>query len=184
MDILWPRCVARIGVTRSTQACFLAADRQCTELPLLRLPRLVPEVVGCDPFVPRPPRPSAGGLEGARCKRKGGVSSRSPQTTRSPPRSSPSGRVSGLASQIRFRACAGSGARGIPRVARPAIRGVAAMRGKERGPRGTPPSGPLRGARGEGNCRVPSGASLRPSATSTPGALGVQSLTSHPGPGS
>ena len=53
VDILWPRWVARIGVTRSTQACFLAADRQCTELPLLRLPRLVPEVVGCDPFVPR-----------------------------------------------------------------------------------------------------------------------------------
>ena len=26
-------------MTRSTQACFLAADRQCTELPLLRLPR-------------------------------------------------------------------------------------------------------------------------------------------------
>ena len=36
MDILWPRWVARIGVTRSTQACFLTADRQCTELPLLR----------------------------------------------------------------------------------------------------------------------------------------------------
>ena len=53
MDILWPRWVARIGVTRSTQAWFLTADRQCTELPLLRLPRLVPEVVGCDPFVPR-----------------------------------------------------------------------------------------------------------------------------------
>ena len=53
MDILWPRWVARIGVTRSTQACFLAADRQCTELPLLRLPRLVPEVVGCDPFAAR-----------------------------------------------------------------------------------------------------------------------------------
>ena len=53
VDILWPRWVARIGVTRSTQACFLAADRQCTELPLLRLPRLVPEVVGCDPCVPR-----------------------------------------------------------------------------------------------------------------------------------
>ena len=53
VDILWPRWVARIGVTRSTQACFLTADRQCTELPLLRLPRLVPEVVGCDPFVPR-----------------------------------------------------------------------------------------------------------------------------------
>ena len=35
--ILWPRWVlARIGVTRSTQAWFLAADRQCTELPLLR----------------------------------------------------------------------------------------------------------------------------------------------------
>ena len=53
MDILWPRWVARIGVTRATEACFLTADRQCTELPLLRLPRLVPEVVGCDPFVPR-----------------------------------------------------------------------------------------------------------------------------------
>ena len=34
-------------------ACFLAADRQCTELPLLRLPRLVPEVVGSDPFAAR-----------------------------------------------------------------------------------------------------------------------------------
>ena len=47
VDILWPRWVARIGVTRATEACFLTADRQCTELPLLRLPRLVPEVVGC-----------------------------------------------------------------------------------------------------------------------------------------
>jgi len=52
VDILWPRWVARIGVTRATEACFLTADRQvrgsyrqCTELPLLRLPRLVPEVV-------------------------------------------------------------------------------------------------------------------------------------------
>ena len=53
MDILWPRWVARIGVTRATEACFLTADRQCTEFPLLRLPRLVPEVVGCDPCVPR-----------------------------------------------------------------------------------------------------------------------------------
>ena len=53
VDILWRRWVVRMGVTRSTEACFLAADRQCTELPLLRLPRLVPEVVGCDPFVPR-----------------------------------------------------------------------------------------------------------------------------------
>ena len=42
-----------IGFTALTEACFLAADRQCTELPLVRLPRLVPEVVGCDPFVPR-----------------------------------------------------------------------------------------------------------------------------------
>ena len=41
MDILWPRWVARIGVTRATQARVLTADRQCTELPLLRLPRLV-----------------------------------------------------------------------------------------------------------------------------------------------
>ena len=42
VDILWPRWVARIGVTPSREACFLTADRQCTELPLLRLPRLVP----------------------------------------------------------------------------------------------------------------------------------------------
>ena len=53
VDILWPRWVARIGVTRATEACFLTADRQCTELPLLRLPRLVPGVVGCDPFAAR-----------------------------------------------------------------------------------------------------------------------------------
>ena len=50
MDILWPRWVARIGVTRATEACFLTADRQCTELPLLRLPRLVPELRGSDPM--------------------------------------------------------------------------------------------------------------------------------------
>ena len=66
VDILWPRWVARIGVTRSTQACFLAADRQCTELPLLRLPRLVPEVVGCDPCVPRDL--ARVGWRGARCR--------------------------------------------------------------------------------------------------------------------
>ena len=52
VDILWPRWVARIGVTRSTQACFLAADRQCTELPLLRLPRLVPQPPGDSPGFP------------------------------------------------------------------------------------------------------------------------------------
>ena len=68
MDILWPRWAARIGVTRATEACFLAADRQCTELPLLRLPRLVPEVVGCDPFVPRDLARVGWSLEGARCK--------------------------------------------------------------------------------------------------------------------
>ena len=34
ISILWPRWVARIGLTRSTQACLLTADRQCTELPL------------------------------------------------------------------------------------------------------------------------------------------------------
>ena len=50
VDILWPRWVARIGVTRSTQAWFLTADRQCTELPLLRLPRLVHEFRGSDPM--------------------------------------------------------------------------------------------------------------------------------------
>ena len=66
VDILWPRWVARIGVTRATEACFLTADRQCTELPLLRLPRLVPEVVGCDPFVPRDL--ARVGWRGARCR--------------------------------------------------------------------------------------------------------------------
>ena len=96
MDILWPRWVARIGVTRATEACFLTADRQCTELPLLRLPRLVPEVVGCDPCVPRDlARVGWRGLAAG----KGGVRSRSPY---SPPHSSPSGRISGHASQIRF----------------------------------------------------------------------------------
>ena len=50
VDILWPRWVARIGVTRATEACFLAADRQCTELPLLRLPRLVHGFRGSDPM--------------------------------------------------------------------------------------------------------------------------------------
>ena len=50
VDILWPRWVARIGVTRATEACFLTADRQCTELPLLRLPRLVHEFRGSDPM--------------------------------------------------------------------------------------------------------------------------------------
>ena len=42
--ISFGRVVVRIGVIRATEACFLTADRQCTELPLLRLPRLVPEV--------------------------------------------------------------------------------------------------------------------------------------------
>ena len=66
MDILWPRWVASIGVTRATEACFLTADRQCTELPLLRLPRLVPEVVGSDPFAARDL--ARVGWRGARCK--------------------------------------------------------------------------------------------------------------------
>ena len=68
LDILRPRWVARIGVTRSTEACFLTADRQCTELPLLRLPRLVPESRGSEWPHASDPGPSAGGLEGARCK--------------------------------------------------------------------------------------------------------------------
>ena len=113
MDILWPRWVARIGVTRATEACFLTADRQCTELPLLRLPRLVPEVVGCDPFVPR---------DLARVGWRG-LAPFLPIGPRERPR---------LADSF---FAPGSGARGIPRVARPAIRRVAAMRGKERGPR-------------------------------------------------
>ena len=121
-------------MTRSTQACFLAADRQCTELPLLRLPRLVPEVVGCDPFVPR---------DLARVGWRG-LAPFLPIGPHKRPR---------LADSF---LAPGSGARGIPRVARPAIRRVAAMRGKERGPRGTPPSGPLRGGKGiAGSPRAP-----------------------------
>ena len=123
VDILWPRWVARIGVTRATEACFLAADRQCTELPLLRLPRLVPEVVGCDPFVPR---------DLARVGWRG-LAPFLPIGPRERPR---------LADSF---FAPGSGARGIPRVARPAIRRVAAMRGTERGPRGTLPTRFLKG---------------------------------------
>ena len=125
MDILWPRWVARIGVTRATEACFLTADRQCTELPLLRLPRLVPEVVGCDPFVPR---------DLARVGWRG-LAPFLPIGPRERPR---------LADSF---FAPGSGARGIPRVARPAIRRVAAMRRKEWGPRGTPRPAPSEGGR-------------------------------------
>ena len=101
MDILWPRWVARIGVTRATEACFLTADRQCTELPLLRLPRLyliVPQARRVSPL--RPPRPSAGGLEGDSLQGRA-VYEADP---RSLPQSSPSGHMSGHASQVRFRA--------------------------------------------------------------------------------
>ena len=107
VDILWPRWVARIGVTRSTQACFLAADRQCTELPLLRLPRLVHEFRGSDPM--RQTRDLA--RVGWR-----GLAPLLPIGPRERPR---------LADSF---FAPGSGARGIPRVARPAIRRVAAMR--------------------------------------------------------
>ena len=75
--ILRPRWVARIGVTRPTEACFLTADRQCTELPLFRLPRLVPEVVGCYPCVPR--ELALVGWRGL-AARKGGVRGRFPQS--------------------------------------------------------------------------------------------------------
>ena len=106
---------------------FSDGDRQCTELPLLRLPRLVPEVVGCDPFVPRDL--ARVGWRGLRKARKHAL--RLPLLPIGPherPR---------LADSF---FAPGSGARGIPRVARPAIRRVAAMRGKVRGPRGTPQS--------------------------------------------
>ena len=135
MDILWPRWVARIGVTRATEACFLTADRQCTELPLLRLPRLVHGFRGSDPV--RQTRDLA--RVGWR-----GLAPFLPIGPHVRPR---------LADSF---LAPGSGARGIPRVARPAIRRVAAMRGKERGPRGTPPSGPLRGGKGiVGSPRAP-----------------------------
>ena len=50
---LLPTYLPRIGVTPSREACFLTADRQCTELPVLRLPRLVPGFVGSDPVAAR-----------------------------------------------------------------------------------------------------------------------------------
>ena len=55
VDILWPRWVARIGVTRSTEACFLTADRVSAHgvapspFPE-RLPRLVLEFRGSGPM--------------------------------------------------------------------------------------------------------------------------------------
>ena len=76
VDILWPRWVARIRVTRSTEACFLTADRQCTELPLLRLPRLVPEFRGSGPM--RQTRDLARVVWRGLAARKGCVRSRSP----------------------------------------------------------------------------------------------------------
>ena len=112
-------------MTRSTQACFLAADRQCTELPLLRLPRLVPEFRGSDPM--RQTRDLA--RVGWR-----GLAPFLPIGPHKRPR---------LADSF---LAPGSGARGIPRVARPAIRRVAAMRRKERGPRRLSPA--LRGGKG------------------------------------
>ena len=126
MDILWPRWVARIGVTRATEACFLTADRQCTELPLLRLPRLVHGFRGSDPM--RQTRDLA--RVGWR-----GLAPFLPIGPRERPR---------LADSF---LAPGSGARGIPRVARPAIRRVAAMRRKEWGPRGTPRPAPSEGGR-------------------------------------
>mmetsp|Transcript_8219 Transcript_8219/g.24231 ORF Transcript_8219/g.24231 Transcript_8219/m.24231 type:complete len:204 (+) Transcript_8219:1013-1624(+) len=133
VDILWPRWVARIGVTRSTQACFLAADRQCTELPLLRLPRLVHGFRGSDPM--RQTRDLA--RVGWR-----GLAPFLPIGPRERPR---------LADSY---FAPGSGARGIPRVARPAIRRVAAMRRKEWGPRRLSPA--LRGGKGiAGSPRAP-----------------------------
>ena len=147
MDILWPRWVARIGVTRSTQACFLAADRQCTELPLLRLPRLVPEFRGSDPM--RQTRDLARvGWRGARC-REGLCKKPIPVVRPAPPH-----RAACAATPRRFVFAPGSGARGIPRVARPAIRRVAAMRRKEWGPRRLSPA--LRGGKGiAGSPRAP-----------------------------
>ena len=129
-------------MTRSTQAWFLTADRQCTELPLLRLPRLVPEVVGCDPFVPRDlARVGWRGL-GWKARKHALRLPLLPIRPHARPR---------LADSF---FAPGSGARGIPRVARPAIRRVAAMRGKERGPRRFSPA--LRGGKGiAGSPRAP-----------------------------
>ena len=152
VDILWPRWVARIGVTRATEACFLTADRQCTELPLLRLPRLVHGFRGSDPM--RQTRDLARvGWRGARCRE--GLCKKPIPVVRPTPPHRPRLADSFLAP--------GSGARGIPRVARPAIRRVAAMRRKEWGPRGTPRPAPseggweLRGPHGRLSSALPRG---------------------------
>ena len=50
MDILWPRWVARIGVTRATEACFLTADRQRTDgrsCPFSDCPRARSQLITC-----------------------------------------------------------------------------------------------------------------------------------------
>ena len=154
VDILWPRWVARIGVTRSTQAWLLTADRQCTELPLLRLPRLVHEFRRSDPM--RQTRDLARvGWRGL-AARKGGVRGRSPQSAPFLPIGP---RVSGLASQIRFSRLG---------QARGASPGSLDQRSEEwplcEGQSGAPGVRLVRPPpRGEGNCGVPTGASVRPS---------------------
>ena len=105
-------------MTRSTQACFLTADRQCTELPLLRLPRLVLEVFGCDPCVPRDL--AWVGWRGARCK-GGRCKKPIPVVRPTPPHRAACDERPRLADS--FSRLGQSGARGIPRVARPAGRG-------------------------------------------------------------
>ena len=149
VDILWPRWVARIGVTRATEACFLTADRQCTELPLLRLPRLVHGFRGCDPM--RQTRDLA--RVGWR-----GLAPFLPIGPHERPR---------LADSF-LRLVQARGA--SPRVARPAIRRVAAMRGKERGPRGTPRPAPSEGGR---ELRRPHGRLFGPPGGGGQGGVGV-----------
>ena len=136
--------VCRIGwcdaIHPRRQACFLAADRQCTELPLLRLPRLVHEFRGSDPM--RQTRDLA--RVGWR-----GLAPLLPIGPHERPR---------LADSF---LAPGSGARGIPR---PPGRSTSDPKSgcyeRESAGPSTPQSGP---PRGEGNCGVPTGASVRPS---------------------
>ena len=144
-------------MTRSTQACFLTADSQRTELPLLRLPPASSRGATRSGVAPSihayacvkaqtNPRPSARGLFEGACCEEGRVRSRSPVVHPTPPIGP---LVSGPASQIRFSrvgqargAYAGSldqrseewplceGKSGAPRRLRPALRG------ELRGPRG------------------------------------------------
>ena len=129
-------------MTRSTQACFLTADHQCTDGVAPSPTAPASSRVGSSGFSslpsfvrPRPggragPTSSAGGLERARSEE--GRCKKPISVVRPVPRFLPIGPQAATPRRFGSRAWVRHerAGRGIPRVVRP----VAAMRGKERGP--------------------------------------------------